>query len=144
MRRQVPRQERTLPPSEPAAGGRETDPENSRMAGAALEFRCRHVTQSLREALGPDGCSALLARALAECEPDHPALRQMRGADERELQLHGIPAVVATHGIVAVEAAVEALITSLLGILARLIGDDMALRLIDLDIPAPGDDREVS
>lgn len=106
---------------------------DARLATAALEFRCRQITGNLRDALGADGCAALLARAMAECEPRHPVLRQMRGPDEREVQLGNVAAAVAAHGIAAVDAAVEALVGSLVGILARLIGEDMALRLIGLD-----------
>ena len=99
----------------------------------ALEFRCRQVTASLREALGHDGSSALLNRALAECQPRHPVLNHMRGGDGREIQLDGVSAGIAQFGAEAAEAGVEAMIGSLLGILGKLIGDDMALRLLDLD-----------
>lgn len=108
-------------------------PRNSVSDGVAIEVRCRQITTSLREALGPDGCSALLARALARCEAEHPVLKQLRGPDDRELELEGVSTAVAQYGVVAVKAAVDALVTSLVEILGRLIGEDMALRLIDVE-----------
>ena len=111
------------------------------MVGASVEFRCRQITANLREALGPDGCSALLSRALAECEPRHPVLKQLRGPDEREVQLGNVSAAIAAHGVVPVAVAVDALTASLTGILARIIGEDMALRLIGLDAPDERDER---
>jgi hypothetical protein len=106
---------------------------------ASLEYRCRRLSDNLRESLGVDGCAALLARALAECEKQHPALKSMRGPDEREIQLQGVPAATAVHGLRTVEAAIEALQMSLAGILARLIGEDMAMRLMDLEAPSSGE-----
>lgn len=127
----VPKPRKNRQPS--AARGPDAATESSRLATGAIEFRCRQITGNLREALGADGCSALLSRAMAECEPRHPALTQMRGPDGREIQLGNVTSTVATHGIVAVDAAVDAVVTSLVGILGRLIGEDMALRLIGLD-----------
>lgn len=135
--RRTPEQPRREPiqqdaPGEPVSGSE------------ALETRCRQVTANLREALGPDGCSALLTRALAECETKHPVLKHVRGPDEREIQLDGVAAAVAQHGLGTVEAGVGALFASLLGILERLIGEDMALRLIDFDARESSPDEEPS
>lgn len=112
------------------------------MTDSGLEFRCREVTKNLRDAMGPDGCSALLTRALAQCEPQHPVLKHMRGPDEREIQLEGVSAAIAQHGVAVVEAAVEAVETALVDILGRLIGEDMALRLIDTQGRESSDERE--
>lgn len=114
------------------------DDSRDRLAIASLEGRCRRLSESLRESLGVDGCSGLLARAIADCEREHPALKEMRGPDEREVQLQDVSAAVALHGIPAVGAAVEALQGSLTGILGRLVGEDMAMRLMDLEGPASG------
>ena len=113
-------------------------------SGSALGYRCRQVTASLREALGPDGCSALLARALAECEPTHPVLKHMRGPDGREVQLEGVSAGIERFGFDAAEAGAEAMFASLTGILGRLIGEDMAMRLIDLGAGESSQNEEAS
>lgn len=109
-----------------------------------LEDRCRRLTVSLRDALGPDGCSALLTRALTECEPKHPVLKHMRGADGREVQLDGVSAAIGLYGSEAAEAGIDALLTSLVGILGKLIGEDMALRLLDLDAGESSQGQEAS
>ena len=123
------------PTAKVAPAGR-ADEAADRSAVEALELRCRHLTDSLRESLGVDGCSGLLARAIADCERLHPALKGMRGPDEREVQLQGVAEAVALHGVPAVQSAVKALQMSLRGILGRLVGEDMAMRLMDLEGPA--------
>jgi hypothetical protein len=90
--------------------------------------------------MGDAGCAALLARALARTEGAHPVLKDLRRpadeADER-IRLEGIAAIAAAHGIDSVTAAIEALIAAVVDILTRLIGDDMAIRLLDHDGPRP-------
>ena len=121
---------------------RADDDSRDRLAIASLEHRCRRLTESLRESLGVDGCSGLLARAIADCEREHPALKGMRGPDDREVQLQGVAEAVALHGVPAVQSAVEALQVSLAGILGRLVGEDMAMRLMDLEGPASDEPGE--
>jgi hypothetical protein len=120
------------------------DDSADRLALAAIEFRCRTLSDNLRESLGVDGCSGLLARAIADCQHQHPALKGMRGPDEREIRLQGVSDAVALHGVPAVQAAVEALQRTLAGILARLVGEDMAMRLMDLEGPALEEPAEES
>lgn len=108
----------------------------------SLEYRCRQITASLRETLGPDGSAALIGRALAACEPQHPVVKLLRGGDGREIGLDGVSTAVGQHGLQETEAAVDAMIASLAGILGRLIGDDMAMRLLDLDAGEPGQNQE--
>lgn len=106
--------------------------------GVPLGNRCRLVIASLRDALGPDGCSALLGRALDECEAKHPVLTLMRGPDAREIQLDRVSAGIEAYGMKAAEAGIDAMFASLTGILERLVGADMARRLMDMHA---GDDR---
>ena len=120
------------------------DGRGDQLAVAALEFRCRHLSDSLRESLGIDGASGLFARGIAECEKQHPALTGMRGPDEREIQLQGVSEAVDRHGLHAVQAAVEALHMSLAGILGRLIGEDMAMQLMHLERPQSEDSGQRS
>ena len=110
----------------------------------ALENRCRELTAALRDTLGPDGCSALLSRALAECERTHPVVAHLRGGDGREIRLEGVAAGIQRFGYDAAEAGVEAMVASLLGILGKLIGEDMALRLLDLDAGDAGRNQDAS
>jgi hypothetical protein len=48
-----------------------------------------------------------------------------------DIQRDAVLASIDVHGIVAVRAAIEALVAALIDVLARLIGEDMAIRLID-------------
>jgi hypothetical protein len=105
------------------------------MVGVALQRTCLRVSESLRDSMGEDGRNALLVRALARTEADHPALKSIVGLNEGGIQLNGVAASVEAHGVPAVTAAIEALLASLIDLLGRLIGEDMAIRLIDQDAP---------
>lgn len=107
-----------------------------------IEYRCRQITASLREALGADGSSALLGRALAECELQHPVLKHLRGGDGREIGLDGVSTAVERYGLDKTEAGVDAMLASLAGILGKLIGEDMTMRLLDLDTGESGQNKE--
>lgn len=109
----------------------------SREVSAALQRTCSRVLASLRDALGDDGTTALLARALRRTEEHHPSLKSVRRLDGMSIHLDGVPAAVEEHGVAHVSAAVEALLAALVDILGRLIGEDMAMRILDLGMPAP-------
>jgi hypothetical protein len=113
-----------------AAPGRVGD---QTLAADALQRSCSRVFDNLRDAMGDDGCTALLARALARTEDRHPALKDMRRYNDGSIHLDGVVAAVEAHGVTAVTAATEALLAALVDVLARLIGEDMAIRLIDHD-----------
>ena len=138
----VPERDRRESDPERREPKRQDAPGQSGTSGSALENRCRELTAALRDTLGPDGCSALLSRALAECEPAHPVLAHVRGGDGREIRLDGVAKGIERFGYGAAEAGVEAMVASLLGILGKLIGEDMALRLLDLDAGEAGRNQE--
>ncbi len=81
--------------------------------------------------MGADGCAALLSRSLARTDVAHPALRDMWRQDGREIYLDGVAAAVRKHGHVEVQQGHDALMKALLEVLGRLIGEDMAARVID-------------
>lgn len=107
------------------------------MAAAALQRALVRVSANLRDSVGEDGRNALLARALARTESDHPALKDLRKLNHGVIQLDGVVASVEAHGVVPVTAAIEALLATLLDVLGRLIGEDMAMRLLDHDLAGP-------
>lgn len=107
------------------------------MAGADLQRTCLRVVENLRDAMGEDGCTALLARALARTEHDHPALKDIRRLNNGGIHLDGVMASIEAHGAAPVTAAIEAMLAALIDVLGRLIGEDMALRIIDQDVPRP-------
>jgi hypothetical protein len=101
----------------------------------SLQRSCARVTGALRNSLGDAGCAALFTRALARTEGAHPVLKDLRGRTDEGIRLDGIATSASTHGVENVTAAIEALIGALVDILTRLIGDDMAIRLLDHDGP---------
>ena len=117
-----------------AASGKERDPTK---VGAALQQTCARVFESLRDAMGEAGGNALLARALTRTEAQHPALKSIRRLNEGRIHLDGVAVGVEAHGVTAVTSAIEALLAALIEILGRLIGDEMAIRLIDQDALRP-------
>jgi hypothetical protein len=126
-----------------AAPGKERSP---KIEGAALQRMISRVFESLRDSMGVDGCNALLVRALARTEAEHPALKNIARLNENSIHLDGVVASVDLHGVAAVTKALEALLAALIDALGRLIGEDMAIRLIDPDAPPSrsGDGAEAS
>ena len=104
---------------------------DSAAAAAALQRTLARVGEQLGDALGADGRNALLARALSQTEKEHPALRKIRRIDNDTIQLEGVVTTVEADGVAAVTAAIEALLAAVIEVLSRLIGEDMAIRLID-------------
>lgn len=83
--------------------------------------------------MGDAGCAALLARAFAHTEGAHPPLKDLRRPGDDGVRLDGIAASADVHGIEDVTAAIEALITAVIELLTRLIGEDMTIQLFDYD-----------
>lgn len=96
-----------------------------------LQRACTRVCDNLRESLGEDGATALLARSLARTAGAHPALKTIQHENGRGITLDGVVASVEQHGIDSSTAAIEALFVALVDVLGRLIGEDMAGRLLD-------------
>ena len=101
--------------------------------GAALQRVCTRMAENLRDAVGDDGYSALLARVLAATVPEHPPLREMCRAGDSTIRLDGVIARVDSYGAPATTAAVEAMLATLADALSGLIGPDMVLNLLDPD-----------
>jgi hypothetical protein len=107
---------------------------------AALQRACARVMANLRDAVGDDGRDALLARALARTETDHPALKGIRAINNGVIHLDSVVATVEAHGVAPVTTAIVALLAALLDVLGRLIGEEMAMRLLDHDLSGPSTD----
>jgi len=110
------------------------------MVAAALQRACERVSANLRDSVGDDGRDALIGRAFARTESAHPALKDIRKLNHGAIHLDNVVASVEAHGVAAVTAGIEALLAALLDVLARLIGEDMAMRLLDHDLPGPSPD----
>lgn len=102
---------------------------------AALHRACATTVQNLRQALGDHGTEVLLNRSLDAIASEHPVAAQLRDGSALIASRDRLASAVQHHGEARVEAAVEALLGALIEILAKLIGEEMAIRMIDRDAP---------
>ena len=98
----------------------------------AAERACRALSRSL----GAAGFGALLTRALALTEPDHPLLAEVRLGRNAQQILGDVAGIIRVRGAPALAAALEDLLETLFGLLGRLIGNDMVARLVEPSAPA--------
>jgi hypothetical protein len=97
-------------------------------AAAAASDR---LYRELSRWVGRDGCHALFARALAEARTDHPALGKIQLHARAEPYIDGVAETIIAQGDPASAEALESMLVRLVELLDRLIGDDMALKLIE-------------
>jgi hypothetical protein len=100
-------------------------------AARAAAEACDSLYRELARWVGHDGCHALFARALAETRPQYPALEKIQLRPRSELYIEGVADSIMTSGDPATAEALESMLTRLVELLGRLIGDDMAGKLID-------------
>jgi hypothetical protein len=96
----------------------------------------RHLSAELSRSVGSYGYYALLARALAAARADHPVLRAVRVVAAPTPELAGLADAARAHGAGAAVAGAEAVLATLIDLLGRLIGDDLAVTFIDQTILA--------
>ena len=102
----------------------------ARTAAAA----CDHLYHALSRWVGPDGCHALFTRGLAEARTEYPALAQIQLRARSQPYIDGVPETIMAHGDAATAEALEAMLVHLVELLGRLIGDDMATKLIERSV----------
>lgn len=78
--------------------------------------------------IGAEGYTTLLEQALDRARPEHPAIRGCGclGEDEKAIQ-----AATARYGANAVVAGMVAVVSTLIESLGQIIGEDMAVRLVE-------------
>ena len=111
--------------------GSRPDPPGADTAARAAASACEHLYRELSRWVGPDGCHALFTRALAQAQAEHPALEQIQLRARSEPYIDGVAATIMAHGDAATAEAFESVLVHLVELLGRLIGDDMAMKLID-------------
>lgn len=104
-------------------------------AAHAVHAACERTYRKLTRSLGQSGSHALLTRALAQARIEHPLLGDIRIGAQSEPGLGGVPGIVQAHGAPAVAAGLEAVLETLLGLLGRLIGDDVMTQLVERSTP---------
>src|SRR5580704_5982434 len=94
---------------------------------------CRRVSDELSRWVGNDGCRALFARALASAQAGggHPALEMVRISVGSAYCLDGLADSATRHGVPAATDGAAAVLAALIELLGHLIGDDMALNLLE-------------
>jgi hypothetical protein len=106
----------------------------------ATAAACARLYRELSRWVGLDGCYALFSRALAEARTDHPALAQIEIRARTQPHIDAVAETIMARGDPATAEALEFMLERLIELLGRLIGDDMAIKLIErsLAAPAPG------
>jgi len=95
---------------------------------AAAERGCARLRAELTRWIGSDGYRALVDRALQQVRAGHPALAGLRcQADD----MQGVAAAVGVHGAAEVREGILALVALVIDLLGRLIGEEMATRLVE-------------
>jgi hypothetical protein len=90
-----------------------------------------HLYRELSRWVGPEGCHALFTRALAEARTGYPPLGQIKLRAGSEPYIGGVAETVLAYGDTATAKALESMLVHLVELLGRLIGDDMATKLIE-------------
>jgi hypothetical protein len=97
----------------------------------AATAACGDLYKELARWIGSDGCHGLFTRALAEARKVSPALESVQLSAGSVPYVQGIDTAAAAHGDAATVAGIEVLLVRLVELLGRLIGDDMAMKLIE-------------
>jgi hypothetical protein len=108
---------------------------------AATERVCGRVSATLSRWFGIDGTNALFARAIVQAQADHPILANVRYSRQSAVCLERLAESARIHGADAAASGVAAMLTALIELLGRLIGQDIAMRLVEQSVPADASDR---
>jgi hypothetical protein len=92
--------------------------------------------------VGLDGCYALFARALSQAQTDYPALGKILVSARSQPHIDGVPETIMARGDPATAEGIEFMLERLVELLGRLIGDDMARKLIELSLAAAEPDSD--
>jgi hypothetical protein len=105
-------------------------------AARATASACDHLYRELSRWVGVDGCHALFTRAQSQARIEHPALISIQLQAGSELYIDGLAATIIAYGDAGTAEALESMLVRLLELLTRLIGDDMATKVIDRSLAA--------
>ena len=105
----------------------------ARAAAGASERLFRELSRWV----GLDGCYALFSRALSQAQTDYPALRKIQISARSQPHIDGVAETIMARGDPAAAEGIEFMLERLVELLGRLIGDDMAKKLIERSLAAP-------
>lgn len=94
---------------------------------------CRRVSDELARWVGNDGCRALFARGLATARAsgEHPVLEMVRISAGSVYCLDGLTEGAVRYGATAANDGATAVLSALIELLGGLIGQDMAVSLLE-------------
>ena len=107
-------------------------------AARAAAAACDSLYRELSRWVGPDGCHALFTRALGQARTEYPLLAGIQLHARAEPYIEGVAETIMAHGDAATAEALESMLVRLVELLGRLIGDDMAMKLIERSLTASG------
>ena len=122
---------RLIDSGQPGRGATSTAARNAAAA-------CDHLYRELSTWVGPDGCHALFTRALAQARTEYPVLEGIQLHARSEPYIDGVAETIMAHGDAAAAEALESMLVRLVELLGRLIGEDMAMKLIERSLTASG------
>jgi hypothetical protein len=104
--------------------------DSAHSAAAAFD----HLYESLSRWVGLDGCHALFTRAHAQARKNYPLLASIQLRSRSTPYLDGVTETINQYGAEETVEALEWMLMTLIELLGRLIGDDMARKLIERDL----------
>ena len=104
----------------------------------AVAAACNDLYRGLARWVGPDGCHAVFTRALAQARTGSASLVQIRLRPGADPYVEGVAESILSHGDSDVTDGLESMLVQVVELLERLIGADMATKLIERSIAAPG------
>ena len=107
----------------------------SRDSLGVAEMVGRQLASTLSRWFGPYGYHALLTRALADALVTHPELASVRVQTPADPTLVGLAESANAHGIEATMEGMTTVFATIVELLGRLIGEDLALNLMEQAVP---------
>lgn len=113
------------------ARGGAPDDDAAASAASAAHDACERVFRELSRWVGTGGSVALLRRALIESRAKHPVLAEIHIDYQSNVALQGVTESINEHGGAKLAQGLESLLESLIGLLGRLIGYDLAATFVE-------------
>jgi len=110
---------------------RESSAASDPNAAAVTAGVLQRMAADLVRFIGKDACHALLVRARVNAEADHPALKDIQIVAQPDLAVGGVLESIQLHGAAETAAGLESTVVSLIELLGKLIGNDLAMKLVD-------------
>jgi hypothetical protein len=107
-----------------------TDTPTPANVAAAAERAFHRLANGLAQWVGPDGSQALFTRALALAQAQDRALKAVPAPARSALFLDALAANAEPHDGASVLDGVVLIMTNLIELLNRLVGEDLAVRLV--------------